>query len=510
MQSLRVAELEQKLAATVEQARLAGAGEERGKLSALSQMLREQQEELTEGYRFSATIKLVSTLDQRRRMDLSAALGSWRIVCMSLAAALREAEEGISPPPTFSDDAHEAMAARVADVELMLEHRKTQAEELLVARDAFEKAAAHARRDAEERTIAAQAASAEAAMQSLRVAELEQKLAATVEQARLAGAGEERGKLSALSQMLREQQEELTEGYRFSATIKLVSTLDQRRRMDLSAALGSWRTYSLVGNIDSPLDYAVAERALRMKVESLAHMLRDQQHEVSERARLLATHTIASVLEQRRRSALVVTLHGWRATCISFALHELDVQLRRATKESRSMALLVSDLEVQLTQLRSGQVEVVKSSQKDARQLPKLPLPHSTSLSRLSPPHAGSRPGSPKPASPVTSSPGSLLNQQLESAVTARSSSPARSTSPPTSLSRQLQEALESRSRRSSSGLDQHQPSAGNCEFCGMYASKNVVRCVSCSHCYHIRCLSSSQASRFKGRRWWCDNCMAK
>jgi len=280
--------------------------------------------------------------------------------------------------------------------------------------------------------------------------------------------------------------------------------------MDLSAALGSWRTYSLVGNIDSPLDYAVAERALRMKVESLAHMLRDQQHEVSERARLLATHTIASVLEQRRRSALVVTLHGWRATCISFALHELDVQLRRATKESRSMALLVSDLEVQLTQLRSGQVEVVKSSQKDARQLPKLPLPHSTSLSRLSPPHAGSRPGSPKPASPVTSSPGSLLNQQLESAVTARSSSPARSTSPPTSLSRQLQEALESRSRRSSSGLDQHQPSAGNCEFCGMYASKNVVRCVSCSHCYHIRCLSSSQASRFKGRRWWCDNCMAK
>ena len=53
----------------------------RAKVESLARMLREQQEELSEGYRFSATSKLVAALDNRRRVSLAVAVGSWRCVC---------------------------------------------------------------------------------------------------------------------------------------------------------------------------------------------------------------------------------------------------------------------------------------------------------------------------------------------------------------------------------------------------------------------------------------------
>jgi len=162
------------------------------------------------------------------------------------------------------------------------------------------------------------------------------------------------------------------------------------------------------------------------------------------------------------------------------------------------MALLVSDLESQMAQLRGAGAQDAVYTSKDTRQLPKPPLPHSSgSTSR---PEAGSRSGSPRPTSPGNASPRPLLSQQLESAVSARSSSPGRSASPPTTLTQQLQEAVSSRARRNTEEHD----SGGMCTHCGTEALKNSVRCASCADCYHIRCLSTSQAARFKGRRWLC------
>ena len=76
-------------------------------------------------------------------------------------------------------------------------------------------------------------------------------------------------------------------------------------------------------------------------------------------------------------------------------------------------------------------------------------------------------------------------------------------------------------------------PTLALCKFCGMAAEKNVVRCSACFNAvYHIRCalqpralarhkrehpaplarsrcLTTSQATRIKGRRWLCDECSA-
>jgi SWI/SNF-related matrix-associated actin-dependent regulator 1 of chromatin subfamily A len=57
------------------------------KLDALSRMVREQQAELMDGYRFAAAVKVGAALDRRVAMALSASLGAWRVATMALAVA---------------------------------------------------------------------------------------------------------------------------------------------------------------------------------------------------------------------------------------------------------------------------------------------------------------------------------------------------------------------------------------------------------------------------------------
>ena len=58
--------------------------------------------------------------------------------------------------------------------------------------------------------------------------------------------------------------------------------------------------------------------------------------------------------------------------------------------------------------------------------------------------------------------------------------------------------------------MEQPKAEAAHCRFCGTPAERNIVRCSSCYGCYHIKCLSSSQVARFKGRSWLCDDCNRK
>ena len=86
----------------------------------------------------------------------------------------------------------------------------------------------------------------------------------------------------------------------------------------------------------------------------------------------------------------------------------------------------------------------------------------------------------------------------------------SRSASPRPSMKDQLEQAISLRnSRRSTSEAlvpaDAPHPS---CAFCGLVADRNVVRCTGCDAAYHVRCLSTSQAARHKGRRWRCDECV--
>ena len=43
------------------------------------------------------------------------------------------------------------------------------------------------------------------------------------------------------------------------------------------------------------------------------------------------------------------------------------------------------------------------------------------------------------------------------------------------------------------------------CNFCGTVCDRNFVVCATCDVSYHSRCLTSSQAARFKGKVWRCD-----
>jgi len=319
----------------------------------------------------------------------------------------------------------------------MLRQRQHQVDSLVAARDAFEKAATEARQQAAQKEVAAsRVAEVEAELERAR---REHAAALVAERQRAeAASGAPRSKVDSLARMLRVQQEELSEGYRFSASARLVASLEQQRRTSLLAALGAWR---------------------------LAHSS-SQYHE------------------------------------LDLEYHELDKRYRKASKESKSMALLLGEYE---SKARTHPHD--SAALKGPRHLSKPPLPQSsTTASRQAGTDAGSRSGSPNASSPGSGSPGPLLSRQLEAAVSARSSSPGRSVSPPSStLTQQLQDAINSRSRRST---DEHGGGGGTCEHCGLIAESNIVRCAICGVRYHIRCLTSSQAARWKGRQWWCDDHM--
>jgi predicted RNA-binding Zn-ribbon protein involved in translation (DUF1610 family) len=48
------------------------------------------------------------------------------------------------------------------------------------------------------------------------------------------------------------------------------------------------------------------------------------------------------------------------------------------------------------------------------------------------------------------------------------------------------------------------------CAACSgtLVVGQNVVKCAECGVAYHVKCLTRSQASRFKGRSWVCNSCL--
>ena len=238
----------------------------------------------------------------------------------------------------------------------------------------------------------------------------------------------------------------------------------------------------------------------------MSRMLEEQQQELADGYHMAATMKLGAALGGRAGSALAHAVETWRRAGALLSVEQqpkqdtwatqeaeylariqgLEQDFRRTEKDNRGMALLVSDLETQLeSQKAVGGAAPAPTEGRRAR--PPISPYVSPAVSRES-----SRPTSPKPA--VTELEASLHS----TARKPRSSSPQR-----TSLADQLQGAVISR-RESVAELPQED---AYCTFCGSEGNKNVVRCSSCYACYHIRCLTSSQAARFKGRRWLCDKC---
>jgi len=495
-------ELQSALKASVEAQGRAASGLSSAKAGALGRMLQEQQLELREGYRFSAACKLSLALGRSGALSLAHALAAWRHVCRlqqleatvlaqsSLAAdsgaqslRLAEVEAALSASVGERESAREeavALRERLGEVEAAadkarekLSHLEAQLQDALEDKAEAEKRETEAERakaDAEASKLDLQKAEASLTERvNTLESELQSALKASVEAQGRAASGLSSAKAGALGRMLQEQQLELREGYRFSAACKLSLALGRSGALSLAHALAAWRN---VCNLRTAVE------------ESSADLVAMQERVAS-----------------------------------------LDAECRKVTKENRSMALSLRSLEAQLASAKRSPTEAARTSshqpplpsQQPASQLTPLPTPQTAPLRSGSKPplspsvsakalptielpvgqsHSASRPSSPG---------GSSLAESLGDAIAAAKSRP---TSPKLTLAEQLGQAVSARSRRT-----EKQPSTPTevafCSFCGLEADKNVVRCSTCyKHTFHIRCLSSAQAARFKGRRWLCDDCI--
>jgi len=205
--------------------------------------------------------------------------------------------------------------------------------------------------------------------------------------------------------------------------------------------------------------------------------------------------------------------HDTRASLLVEELKLRDKRISHSDKEIRAMALRVTELEAQdCIQRQSADVlQAMPRARPPMSPAASSFLPSSKSTGALlqtsdalgSRSSSSSRHTSPRPA------PRPELVGELEEAIVAVNS---RSASPKATLAEQLEHAVGARARRQATQVKHDEtlpPEAAFCTFCGNPADKNVVRCSSCYRTvFHIRCLTSAQAARFKGRSWQCDACL--
>ncbi len=310
----RIEELGLELAAAAASAQKAEAAP-RAKVVALSRMVKDQQDELRDAYRFSAGCKMLVAVGERTALALSLALTRWRHAC-DLQDSGRRAQ------------AAEAEAARTARAQVDERNR--------------------------------------------RIAELEAELRSAAAAGRAAVAAP-RPKEKALARMLRDQQEELRDAYGFSARCKLRVTIEQRATLALSGSFSRWRhacelqeadlqlrragehraealaagseasaLRSRVAEVEGRLTAAVssakassaqagalgrrvaeleqelasASTTPRAKVEKMTRMLRDQQEELRDAYRFSARCKLLTTIERRVAVALSGTFSRWHQACV--------------------------------------------------------------------------------------------------------------------------------------------------------------------------------------------------
>ena len=239
-------------------------------------------------------------------------------------------------------------------------------------------------------------------------------------------------------------------------------------------------------------DEAVVQlAALQPQLVASAKLIEIQQMEIVDSHHFTAMTKLTAALERSGSTRLACSFGSWRA----FAA--LLPAGAAATGQHPMVAAATgpADETSAAADVRRASKEQIDKDAVVPRAARKPPLPASSSGGLLV--RASQRPTSPKPQ----------LAEQLESALANRSSSPAARASSPkpdNPLQADLAQALASRMRRRESLQEVGAP-ARRCEFCGLVTEHNFVSCMECGIAYHSRCLSSSQAARFKGKGWYCD-----
>ena len=357
----------------------AEAASKASKLEAMAQMVRAQQAELTEGYHFAATCKLSSAVHRRLALTLAYGFAAWRSAvrlseaAMQQAAALQEASRATEAlQESFAADASQKEATLLATVD-SLSAQLTESEQAVTTAAAAAVAASeqfHADREAaiKQERLEADSRVAEAHSSAAAVAA---DLRAELQSAK--SASEAAVAQSALDEAVGQERAE--------ARARLAS-LQAEHEKALRTATES---------APSAKDASQAS-----KLEMMARMVRAQQAELTEGYLFAATCKLSSAIDRRLGLTLAYGFGAWQVACMASSVQDLDLQLRRTSKENRAMAVLVSDLQSQLESARDG------AAPPASQHRPPLPRPASGGLVKAS----NSRPTSPRPS----------LTDQLEAA----------------------------------------------------------------------------------------------
>ena len=362
------------------------------KLEALSRMVKEQQAELADGYRFSARSKLGGAVDRKVSLRLAAAFSSWRtsVALVCAAEAHRVGSELAAEPERRAAAAAEAQAAQSAAAAAAAEEAKQQLQ---------------ARCD----ELAADVAD----WQTLNAACEVERDEAVVQLAAL------QPQLVASAKLIEIQQMEIVDSHHFTAMTKLTAALSEVARLALPAASG---------------------RGARLRPSSL--------------------------LAQRPRGST-----RWSPPPQAQLMRRVQLPTFEELRRSRSTKMRSCR---GLRGSRHSQLPAAEVYWSGLLSVPRHPSRSSLSSSRARWPTARLPPRHARPH-------------------------PSRTTRCRRTQRKRWPVACGAGS------LQKVGAPARRCEFCGLVTEHNFVSCMECGIAYHSRCLSSSQAARFKGKGWYCD-----
>ena len=183
----------------------------------MSRMLEEQQEKLTDGYRVVATVKLETAMSGHAGSALMHVLERWRWACALLSAEQQSASGEVAERVALSQQVEALELKLVAGWRTLATAKET------VAAARQEAVVAHGRETAA----------------TLKMVDMESQLVAASQEG--AAATSLWVRVESMSRMLEEQQQELADGYRLAATMKLGGVAGGRAGSALVHALERWR-----------------------------------------------------------------------------------------------------------------------------------------------------------------------------------------------------------------------------------------------------------------------------
>ena len=282
-------EAERQLQAQVEKAQATAEAEKAqassgldAKVRVMEDIIHDQQSELSGSHRFAAVCKLSGALEKRLTATLSSFFGAWHRYYLILAGteqakafasateakgasevaelraelggrlleAMRRMEDmkvEATKAAAALRDANTAQQAAVADGRAAVAAAQAQAEAAIASNQAeLDKALAAVKEAEAEKERAVAAARAEVEAESDVLAGISATLTNGASTEAAASSALLQPKLDAMARMVREQQAELSEGYRFMAMCKLSAALAQRRALALSGCMAKWRRALMV------------------------------------------------------------------------------------------------------------------------------------------------------------------------------------------------------------------------------------------------------------------------